>query len=387
MKNIIKNMLVPACLLAVLPFMASCETDTDDNPTLRQPQAGETFALTAPADASTTTYDLINTDTIKVSSGAPDYGYKAVLTYRVQACLDNAFAEGSYTTLNSSQSYSSTVANPAINIVGSDLNTAVIDMYKAANNDAVPEAAMPVYLRVQANVDGTTAYSYSDVIELPSVLATYVNEIPVAYYLVGDFGCPNAWSNTDKSSIFYPETVTVQSYTTQWINGGNFKFWTVVGDWGTAYGAEAEDGSETGKILGNGDGAQNVKVPTVGEYYTVTIDMENMTYTWTRLGDQNPKAYTTIGLIGDFNGWGGDVAMTEIAPHNWYAEAVTFTAGGVKFRAEASWDVMDWGAGVDISIVNYGTGVKGGGNITVPAGTYDVYLNDITGQFVFVATE
>ena len=139
--------------------------------------------------------------------------------------------------------------------------------------------------------------------------------------------------------------------------------------------------------MGNGDGAQNVKVPTVGEYYTVTIDMENMTYTWTRLGDQNPKAYTTIGLIGDFNGWGGDVAMTEIAPHNWYAEAVTFTAGGVKFRAEASWDVMDWGAGVDISTVNYGTGVKGGGNITVPAGTYDVYLNDITGQFVFVATE
>ena len=193
MKNIIKNMLVPACLLAVLPFMASCETDTDDNPTLRQPQAGETFALTAPADASTTTYDLINTDTIKVSSGAPDYGYKAVLTYRVQACLDNAFAEGSYATLNSSQSYSSTVANPAINIVGSDLNTAVIDMYKAANNDAVPEAAMPVYLRVQATVDGTTAYSYSDVIELPSVLATYVNETPVAYYLVGDFGCPNAW--------------------------------------------------------------------------------------------------------------------------------------------------------------------------------------------------
>ena len=377
MKNIIKNMLVPACLLAVLPFMASCETDTDDNPTLRQPQAGETFALTAPADASTTTYDLINTDTIKVSSGAPDYGYKAVLTYRVQACLDNAFAEGSYATLNSSQSYSSTVANPAINIVGSDLNTAVIDMYKAANNDAVPEAAMPVYLRVQACVEGTTAYSYSDVAQLPSVLATYVNETPVTYYLVGDFGCPNAWSSTDKSSIFYPESATVQSYTTQWVNSGNFKFWTVVDDWGTAYGAEAEDGSETGKILANGDGAQNVKVPTVGEYYTVTIDMENMTYTWTRLGDQNPKAYTTIGLIGDFNGWGGDVAMTEIAPHNWYAAAVTFTAGDVKFRAEASWDVMDWGAGVDVATVNYGVGAKGGANITVPDGSLKVVVKTL----------
>ena len=159
MKNIIKNMLVPACLLAVLPFMASCETDTDDNPTLRQPQAGETFTLTAPADASTTTYDLINTDTIKLASGAPDYGFKAVLTYRVQACLDNAFAEGSYTTLTTSQSYSSTVANPTIGIVGSELNTAVVDMYKAATAGSAPEAAMTDYLRVQACVEGTTAFT------------------------------------------------------------------------------------------------------------------------------------------------------------------------------------------------------------------------------------
>ena len=43
--------------LAVAPFLASCETDTDDNPTLREPAGNLT--LTAPAGAETT-YDLLN---------------------------------------------------------------------------------------------------------------------------------------------------------------------------------------------------------------------------------------------------------------------------------------------------------------------------------------
>ena len=33
----------------------------------------------------------------------------------------------------------------------------------------------------------------------------------------------------------------------------------------------------------------------------------------------------------------------------------------------------------------YGTGTNGGDNIKVPAGTYNVFFNDITGEFVFAA--
>lgn len=76
--------------------------------------------------------------------------------------------------------------------------------------------------------------------------------------------------------------------------------------------------------------------------------------------------------------------MTEVTPHNWYASGVNITAGGVKFRVDGGWDV-NWGGDTNIADQNYGTGVSGGGNLTVPDGTYSVYFNDITAQFVFVA--
>ena len=67
MKNIFKSLLVPAFALAVVPFFASCSEDRDDNPTLRQPACNLT--LTAPAGSETTTYDLLNTESLAVTSG------------------------------------------------------------------------------------------------------------------------------------------------------------------------------------------------------------------------------------------------------------------------------------------------------------------------------
>lgn len=215
---------------------------------------------------------------------------------------------------------------------------------------------------------------------------TYTIEpMAATYYLVGDFGNSATWSSTDKSCVFYPQTTAVQTYTTQWSNSGSFKFWTEVGNWDSAYGAEAEDGSMSGKLLANNSGATNIKAPAIGEYYTVTIDMGTMTYTWTKLDNQAPTEYTSVGLIGVNGDWDNDVVMTQVTPHNWYVNTTISTDCGVKFRENKSWDIMDWGADVNIGSQAYGTGTQGGANITVPTGTYDIYLNDITGQFVFVA--
>lgn len=54
MKNIIKKLFVPALVLGVLPFMASCETDDESNPILNQP---ESFVLNVPAHANDNVYD------------------------------------------------------------------------------------------------------------------------------------------------------------------------------------------------------------------------------------------------------------------------------------------------------------------------------------------
>lgn len=213
-----------------------------------------------------------------------------------------------------------------------------------------------------------------------------IEEMAATYYV---YGAVQGWNNdpaTGKTCAFYPETTSKQSYTTKWTGAWDLKFWSADG-WGNdamAYGSEVDgDSSESGKIVGDG-AAQAISAPSEG-YYTFTIDMGTMTYTWTKLDNQTPTEYTSIGLIGANGDWNNDMEMTQVTPHNWYVKANITADSEVKFREAKSWDIMDWGADVNIGSQAYGTGTQGGANITVPAGTYDIYLNDITGQFVFVA--
>ena len=55
----------------------------------------------------------------------------------------------------------------------------------------------------------------------------------------------------------------------------------------------------------------------------------------------------------------------------------------MKFRANHDWQV-NWGDGGDINKKEYGKGSIYGNNINCPAGTYDVFFNDITGEYLFV---
>ena len=110
-----------------------------------------------------------------------------------------------------------------------------------------------------------------------------------------------------------------------------------------------------------------------------------MTFTWTKI-EPAPKTYATIGVIGDFNSWGDDVDMTEVAPHNWYVE-VELKAGGLKFRANNDWTDQWAGEANDVSSSNYGTAEFNGGNMKVPDGKYRIYFNDITAQYIFIPAE
>lgn len=206
------------------------------------------------------------------------------------------------------------------------------------------------------------------------------------YYLVGAL---NGWNaNADgKYCLLYPEGSNVFSFTTNWTDAHNFKVWSGddYGNWDLAVG-NPEDGNTDAEGTLGGGGA--ICTPATG-LYTVTFDMAANTYKSVALENQEPAEYGQISLVGDFNGWGGepDIDLKAGAPHNWYVLGVEIPVdGGLKFRVDHDWG-MNWGPDADLSVadVQYGTGVKDGKNITVPAGTYDVFFNDITGQFVFLA--
>ncbi len=210
-----------------------------------------------------------------------------------------------------------------------------------------------------------------------------VSPMASEYYLVGAL---NSWNTTEagKYCLLYPEGSNVFSYTTNWTGDHNFKIWSGAdyGNWDAAVGNPVDGNAAAEGTLGGG-GA--ICTPTAG-FYKVTFDMAANTYSSVALDDQAPAEHESISLIGDFNGWGGDLDLTEGAPHNWYVFGAEIPAdGGLKFRAGHDW-TFSWGAEADIADCNYGTATSSNGpNMTVPAGTYDIFFNDITGQFVFVS--
>lgn len=152
-----------------------------------------------------------------------------------------------------------------------------------------------------------------------------IKQIAPEYYLVGKL---QDWSDKpkDKTCLMYAETPMVQSYTTQWNDDANLKIWlgSDWGDWNNAYGSAtmADANTPTGNLkVDNKAGA--IVCPEPGAYYTFTADFSTMTYSWTKLENQNPTAYEKVGLIGVGGDWDNDVDMTEVTPHNWFIEKIS----------------------------------------------------------------
>ena len=209
-----------------------------------------------------------------------------------------------------------------------------------------------------------------------------ISDVAPQYFMVG--ALPGWSADGAKTALFYPTSASQMTYTSVFGEGNNLKIWNKndLGNWDKAYGSVVDNATDaSGALVGSGAGA--ICVPGAG-VYTLALDLGAMTYTWTLLDNQNPTVYEAIGIIGDFNSWSGDVEMTQVTPHNWYVVSEV-TGGGLKFRANGGWDI-NWGAELTVDEGSfYATGVGGGANINVPAGTYAFYLNDITGQFAIVA--
>jgi 1,4-alpha-glucan branching enzyme len=124
----------------------------------------------------------------------------------------------------------------------------------------------------------------------------------------------------------------------------------------------------------------NMQIAESG-YYTIRFNDRTGSYTFEKL---NPPTYGTVGLIGTAttNGWDASTAMTQGTDgHTWTLTDITLFSGEAKFRANNAWDV-NWGA----TDFPSGTGVQGGPNIPVGAGTYNVAFNDVTGDYNFKLT-
>lgn len=214
-----------------------------------------------------------------------------------------------------------------------------------------------------------------------------IKQIAPEYYLVGAL---QSWSDQNMSCLMTAETAMVQNFTTKWTGDANLKIWlgSDFGKWDNAFGSASGDGvsAAEGKLKANG-GA--IVCPEKNAYYTFTADFSTMTYKWTKLANQNPTEFKHVSLIGVGGKWneGDDIDLEQVAPHNWYLAKQEIPAGGLKIRADHKWrDDGNWGFAEGQKYESKGTLITSGGssNISVPAGTYNIYFNDITGAYAFV---
>ena len=123
-------------------------------------------------------------------------------------------------------------------------------------------------------------------------------------------------------------------------------------------------------------------------YYTIRLNTVTNELSFTPYTATNPGVFTTMAMPGNHNGWVvTDVAFnmgninTQKENHDWMMQSVTFGSDDeLKFAADNAWE-FNWGS----EEFPYGTGIPYGMNIPVVAGTYDIFFNDITGQFNFIS--
>ncbi len=135
---------------------------------------------------------------------------------------------------------------------------------------------------------------------------------------------------------------------------GYFKF-TSEPNWnGLNYGLGDAEGT-----LSIAAAADNLEVLEGGLYF-LTADVKKLTYTVNKIA--------SCGLIGDFNGWSAQEAMTPSEDGLVWTGKLTLSEGqGFKVRFNDNWDINLGG--------NMGNLTVGGDNMTAAPGTYDVTLD------------
>ena len=246
--------------------------------------------------------------------------------------------------------------------------------------------------------DGAAKYNIT--LDMESLYIVIEPEVHLyCYYLLGNNNMKCGEGDSYQNYMFYKVDDTTYSYTTFIPNNSTGKSWLNIKVWDRDVmkaGAEASAWGYSGTGLKERPESGSMKLsggwlgPKEEGWYTMTIVMDEEkdvhTYQFTAIPEPT-KTYNNISIIGDFNSWGGDVDLTECpkAPHNWYLIGYTLESDTeLKFRANHEWN-GDWGGDGSQPIGNVVYTLPAGTkNIKVPAGKYDFYLNDITGQWTIL---
>ena len=227
------------------------------------------------------------------------------------------------------------------------------------------------------HVDGTAKFYRFTINALTKTYEiTPLNFDPYIYFI----GATDGWTNAEQKLALTDESGIYTGYLycadpNGW--GNEFKFQKVPGDWDT----EINTGMMTGGITGDfADGGGNFKANAGEGVYYVTLNMANMSI--------NAVKVEKMGIIGDFNGWGGDVEMTwNATDYCFEATNAGVTANGWKFRVNSDWGI-NLGANDSVEPSTVTTDlVANGKNLGVAGSTVKLYPTRKTSDNIYCTVE
>ncbi|HSI69541.1 MAG TPA: SusF/SusE family outer membrane protein [Gillisia sp.] len=374
-------------LLAFVAFagISSCTSD-DDVVFIAQPDLeginflntfNETYILTAGTGTNVAERFVWNTVDFEVPTN---------ITYELQGTVDPSFETFDVLGATGGNNLAVTV---------NQLRNLAID----AGLDNDPDTDAPnigqLFFRVRAyagNDGGNPLNVSSEERSITVLLPETVGEEEEVFknlFLVGS-ATPTEWNNSANSNNYPlfrdPENPNLYYYTGR-LKGGADMFWKLIevkGQWAPQY------GGENGTLLfrETESDPDPAAIPVDADrYYIITVNLDEMTYNVEPFeGRSEEPTYATIGIIGDAtaDGWDADQDMTQsdFDPHIWYLRGIELADGEAKFRADDDW-VDEWGGNTAVS----GQATQGGPNIPVSGGTYDVWFNDLSKRYIFIAVE
>jgi hypothetical protein len=193
-------------------------------------------------------------------------------------------------------------------------------------------------------------------------------------------GATDGWASPDQKLASQGEGVYTGYVYVADPNGWGleFKFQKRAGDW--ADDSQLNSNNLTA-ITGDFEkGSDNIKASAGEGVYYVTLDLSANTL--------NAIKVTKMGIIGDFNGWSGDVEMTwNATDYCFEATGAGVTANGWKFRVNADWainlgsnDSAEPSAKINDLVAN-------GKNIGVAGSTIKLYPTRKTSETIYCTVE
>jgi hypothetical protein len=185
------------------------------------------------------------------------------------------------------------------------------------------------------------------------VIPYYVKIVYPFLFVPGNY---QGWNAGDSTTVIYSAKSNniYDGYAWMGVSAPEYKY-SEDPKWVTNYGDNGADGT----LELNGS---NI-IPGGPGYYHLTADLNTLTHTylktaWSVIGDATP------------GGWNTDTDMAYDSIARTWSVTLALTTGGIKFRANHSWDLNYGDTGADGSLE------PGGDNIAVPeAGNFTVTLN------------